>query len=377
MMDLQFLSSESFWEDPSPYLAAESMEKLPETAGLSGAVVFQTSGSTGVPKWIVHEKRRMLISANAVNRWLEVDQDSRWGLALPIDHMGGFSIFARVYAAGCGLARFDEKWNPERFLKWISEQGVTHVSLVPTQVHDLVKSALTAPRQLKAVVVGGGQLTDAIGQAARDLGWPVLASFGMTEAGSQIATQSIASLGLPFSEGELEILPIWQVDSDADQRLKIAGEALFRGDLFQEQGGMKFKPILTETFLTHDRGIVVGNHLKPLGRMDALVKVLGVLVDLEAVERKFLEVAGGRVSSEKFAVIALPDLRNDHVLVAVFEGEIPKDCVEEYQRVAPGLEQISEVFLIEKFPRSSLGKLRRGEIVGRLRVLRSLGAGGS
>jgi acyl-CoA synthetase (AMP-forming)/AMP-acid ligase II len=91
--------------------------------------------------------------------------------------------------------------------------------------------------------------------------------------------------------------------------------------------------------------------------------VLGILVDIESVERRFLEIAAGRVTPEKFAVIALPDQRKEHVLVAVFEGEIPNDCVEDYQRVAPGLEQIQKSVSIEKFPRSSLGKLRRGELV--------------
>ncbi len=361
-MDRSSFISQSFWDDPTNCVVAGGLDGIPDLGLSGGTVIFKTSGSTGAPKWVVHEKLAMLVSAQAVNAWLGVSVESKWGLALPIDHVGGFAILARVFQAGCELAELDEKWDTEKFHRWISDENVTHVSLVPTQVHDLVAASLQAPEKLRVVVVGGGQLPETLGQAARDLGWPVLASYGMTEAGSQIATQSMNDLSKPFSESALEILPIWKVESDADDRLKISGEALFCGYLFQEEIGLKFEPLRSKSFLTNDRGVVSGDHLKPLGRMDALVKVLGVLVDIEAVERRFLEVAAGRVAPDKFAVIALPDLRNEHVLVAVFEGEIPAGCIEDYEKSAPSLERINQVFQVEKFPRSSLGKLRRGEL---------------
>jgi len=363
-MDRSSFISQSFWDDPTNCVVAGCLNKIPDLGLCGGTVIFKTSGSTGAPKWVVHEKRAMLVSAQAVNVWLGVDQNSKWGLALPIDHVGGFAILARVFQAGCGLAELYGKWDAEKFHRWISDEGVTHVSLVPTQVHDLVAASLQAPEKLKAVVVGGGRLSETLGQAARDLGWPVLASYGMTEAGSQIATQSMNDLSKPVRDGDLEILPIWQVESAADDRLKISGEALFRGCLFQEKSCVRFEPILSKSFLTNDRGIISGNHLKLIGRMDALVKVMGVLVDIEAVERRFLEVAAGRVSPGKFAVIALPNFRNEHVLVAVFEGEIPAGCVEDYQRVATGLEKFEECRCIDEFPRSALGKIRRGELEG-------------
>ncbi len=361
-MDRSSFLSQSFWDDPTNCVVAGGLDIIPDMGDCGGTVIFKTSGSTGAPKWVVHEKRAILVSAKAVNAWLGVDSQSKWGLALPIDHVGGFAILARVFQAGCGFTELLGKWDARKFQRWISDEGVTHVSLVPAQVHDLVEAKFQAPEKLLALVVGGGRLPETLGQAARDLGWPVLASYGMTEAGSQIATQSIGDLGLPFCEGNLQILPIWRVETDADDRLKISGEALFRGYLQEEKNGLRFESNSSKSFLTNDRIMISGNHLKPLGRMDALVKVLGVLVDLEAVEQRFLEISAGRVSSEKFAVIALPDSRKEHVLVAFFEGEIPAGCVEDYQRIAPGLEQISKVFQLEKFPRSSLGKIRRGEL---------------
>ncbi|MFN6270938.1 MAG: AMP-binding protein [Akkermansiaceae bacterium] len=361
-MDRTSFLSQSFWEDPKNCVVGGSLGDVPDLGTNGGAVIFKTSGSTGPPKWVVHEKRAILASAKAVNECLGVDQESKWGLALPVDHVGGFAILARVFQAGCRLAEMDEKWDAVKFHQWMEEERVTHVSLVPTQVHDLVAAKLRAPRSLRAVVVGGGRLLESLGQAARDLGWPVLASYGMTEAGSQIATQSMADLNIPFRHGNLNILPIWKVQCDTDDRLILSGEALFVGYLFQDDDSLRYEPICWKCFLTNDRAILSGNHLKLIGRMDSLVKLLGVLVDIEAVEQRFLEVGAGRVSAEKFAVIALPDPRKEHVLVAIFEGNVPNEIIEEYQEAAPSLERFDKIISVEKFPRSSLGKLRRGEL---------------
>jgi O-succinylbenzoic acid--CoA ligase len=371
-MDCSLYISRSFWNDPADVVLGDGLNPINDLVSIGGSVIFKTSGSMGAPKWVVHEKRAMLVSAEAVNAWLGVNQHSKWGLVLPIEHVGGFAILARVFQADCGLAEFDRKWDAGEFHRWLGAENVTHVSLVPTQVHDLVKAALTAPSHLCAVVVGGGRLNDALGQAARDLGWPVMASYGMTEAGSQIATQAMDDLKKPFCEGSLKILPIWQVKSDAVERLSISGEALFRGYMFQEGNSVRFEPLSGKVFLTQDRGIISQNHLKLLGRMDNLLKVLGVLVDIEAVERRFIEIEAGRVNPEKFAVIALPDPRREHVLVAVFEGDIPISCFEEYQRTAPKLERFSDVMNVEVFPRSSLGKLRRGELAEICGVMRQI-----
>lgn len=359
-MDWKSFISAQFWNDPISILAGEDKPLICE--GCEAAVIFKTSGSTGWSKFIVHEKRSLLLSAQAVNEWLGADRHSRWGLALPIDHMGGFAILARAYQAGCGMVRYENIWDPQGFTQWVTEESVTHTSLVPTQVHDLVGASQSPPETLRAVVVGGGRLSEHLGQAARDLGWPILASYGMTEAASQIATQPIGSLNQSFDSSLLQVLPIWNVSSDEDGRLILSGDALFKGYLVSEGGKMKFEPRLAVNFVTQDRVKISGDRLDVLGRMDELVKILGVLVDVGEVERRFLEISAGRISSEKFAVIAVPDERREHALMAVFEGEIPEPCLRAYQQVAPGLEQIAGCYRVDSFPRSSLGKVKRGEL---------------
>ena len=109
MMNADDLLGAGFWEDGD------------------GHVVFRTSGSTGEGSDVVLSRRALLLSARAVNDWLGVGVDAVWGLALPVEHVGGFGVAARAFAAGCGFSRYEGKWDAARCAEWILRVGVTHL----------------------------------------------------------------------------------------------------------------------------------------------------------------------------------------------------------------------------------------------------------
>ena len=353
-MDASLLTSAAYWNDPE--------SPVPDIPELVGHVLFETSGSTGNPKWVALSKQALLVSAAAVNRHLEVTCESCWGLALPLNHVGGFGVAARAYEAGCRFETFSHRWDASGFLDWLERGKITHTSLVPTQVHDLVKAHLTAPVTLLAIVVGGGHLDHLTGQAARDLGWPVLASYGMTEAGSQIATQGIEALQVPYQPSPLPLLPIWEAEISAAGVLAISGPALFSGYL----SGGKFSPRESTWHTTSDRVALENFKLTPLGRADALVKILGELVDPEAIERELLAISCGELVAGTFAVIAIPDERAGNALVLIFESTVDPSIIQavlaKYSAQALGFRRLQTAAVLGEFPRSGLGKLRRGEL---------------
>lgn len=354
-MDASLLISAAFWSDLTP-----AVPGIPE---LAGHVLFETSGSTGEPKQVAISKQALLISAAAVNRHLGVTAKSCWGLALPLNHVGGFGVVARAYEAGCEFQDFNQWWEAGAFREWLGQCKVTHISLVPTQVHDLVKAKLTAPASLTAVVVGGGHLDASTGQAARDLGWPVLASYGMTEAASQIATQGLDQLQVSYQPSPIPMLPIWDAGVSSDGILTIAGSALFSGYV----SGGAFIPRETEWHTTSDRVTLENKTITPLGRADHLVKILGELVDPEAIERELISISQGKLSPGTFAIIAIPDERAGRVLVPVFESSVNPEVVGAalsiYQSQAPGFRRLRPSVVVEKLPRSELGKLRKNQLV--------------
>jgi O-succinylbenzoic acid--CoA ligase len=363
-MDATLLTSDAFWHDPAPVAAGDFPGKIPACMALAGHVLFETSGSSGAPKWIVLSKKALRVSAAAVNRHLEVTRDSCWGLALPLRHVGGFGVAARAHDAGCGIASFAGRWEPCIYQKWLADHDISHTSLVPTQVHDLAAAALRAPAGLRAVVVGGGHLDVATGRAARALGWPVLASYGMTEAGSQIATQEPASLTAAYQPAPLPLLPIWQAQVDDDGRLLIAGEALFSGTLVKRDGAWVFEKPTSTWHRTGDRVRLEHGMLTPMGRADSVVKVLGELVDPAQIERELLALADGKLAPGSFIVAAIPDARAGHVLIPVFEASVAaaEPVLAIYNERAAGPKRLRPAVTMASFPRSPLGKPLRQEI---------------
>jgi O-succinylbenzoic acid--CoA ligase len=362
-MDAPLLIDPGFWQSSEPFVAGTRQFDSNRFPELAGHVLFQTSGSTGTPKWIALSKDALLLSAAAVNRHLAVDEYSRWGLALPLHHVGGFGVAARAFEAACAMERYVGKWNPQSYASWLEKYKVSHSSLVPTQVHDLVVANLPAPNTIKAIVVGGGLLPTHLGVAARSLGWPVLASYGMTEAGSQIATQSLDELESSYRHSPLPLLPIWEASVDDESRLSIAGPALFSGSVRQDGTTWKFEPRHGKWHVTSDLAKLNDRRVTPLGRADTKVKVLGELVDPVEIEQELERCSGNRLRPGSFAVAAVPDERAGHRLVAVFATGVPPELAEtvlaSYHQQAAGPVRLSQPIWIEEIPVGDLGKINR------------------
>ena len=140
----------------------------------------------------------------------------------------------------------------------------TLTSLVPAQVFDLVNAGLKPPHILRAVLVGGGRLEDALYQKATALGWPLLPGYGMTEAASQIATAR------PGGNGTLHLLPCWEARTDDAGRLLLRGAPLLCGCMVPSPDGWTFQGALDVDgwFTTADRVRLDGRVLTHLGRYD-------------------------------------------------------------------------------------------------------------
>lgn len=367
-MDPSLLTKPAFWSDPAPVFMGEFPSHAPDDSRLADHVMFATSGSFGKPKWIALSKPALLASAEAVNRHLHVTSASRWGLALPIHHVGGFGVAARSHAAACGFSTFGRRWDAAAFCDWLAVENPTHISLVPTQVHDLVAGGHHAPESVRVAIVGGGSLDEPTGLAARSMGWPVLASYGMTEACSQVATQGLEALETPYQPAPISILPHWLVRVDDDGRILLQGPSLFSGVLLPDEGSWIYQERPRGWFATSDRGRIENGQLTPCGRIDQFVKVLGELVNIGEIETKLALAAGDTMPPGSFAVVPVPDERAGHALVPVFESAMPPATVaaalENYQLGATGLTRLRKPVFLAELPKSPLGKILRSELYG-------------
>lgn len=368
-MDATLLTCSEFWTDSVPLAMGKVSAGLLDFHELSSHVLFETSGSSGKPKWVALSKEALRLSAAAVNKHLQVSAESSWGLVLPLHHVGGFGVCARAFEAGCHLKIFGKRWDAVAFTEWLARGHVTHTSLVPTQIHDLVKARSKALPTLKAVVVGGGHLDIETGQAARDLGWPILASYGMTEAASQIATQSLDQLEKPYQPAPIPLLPIWRAKISSDNVLSISGPALFTGYVLSASDLIphpSFVPRPSEWYATADRCLLGLAGITPIGRADLLVKVLGELVDPELIERELVSLSEGKLIPGSFVITAIAEGRAANLLVPIFEFSCDADVVAStlarYQKVTPGFRRLQSPVFIAKIPRSELGKPSRKDL---------------
>lgn len=301
----------SFWENSDSQIlfnpkdqitaaSAESLSKSEVYTPRNGLLWFHTSGTTGLKKWVALSKRAVLHSADAVNRFLDVQKTDVWGLVLPVFHVGGFSILARSYLAGNPCRHSDKKWDSS-LLNELS--GITLLSLVPAQLHDLLKKEIVPPPLLRAVFIGGGALSKDAYQEAIDKRWPILTTYGMTECASQVATAR--SPDTP----NLMLLPHWEAKTDETGTLLFKGDSLLDGYAFEAAGKWQFQdPKEDGWFRSEDRGSIQGRQLEVWGRGSDFVKILG-----ESVSLVFLRERWAKIKQEH-AVTALSRLTvKDHV----------------------------------------------------------------
>ena len=220
---------------------------------------------------------------------------------------------------------------------------------------DLVNLRLRAPSTAGCIIVGGGALDMETGRKARALGWPVVQSYGMTESGSQLAT---AFPGDPYHTDCLSLLPHWEAKTDEDGLLRFQGEGKLCGRLMtQPHGGFLLERVEPqEWWSTRDLVRLEGRLLTFLRRADRLVKVLGELVDPDAVQDAL------RRRVPEAVVEAVPHPRAGMELVACGPAAVPLErACREWNAAAPGPQRIRAV-METPIPLTVMGKLDRRQL---------------
>jgi O-succinylbenzoic acid--CoA ligase len=211
-------------------------------------------------------------------------------LSLPAAHVGGFSVITRCLWGRAAVVLPETPFSgtssdPSALLQAASGGRATLMSLVPTQLHALVEHAAHPPSSLRAVLLGGAPASFELLQRARELGWPVLPSYGLTEACSQVAT---AHPDTPRQRGVGRALPGVGLRI-VDGEIQVSGPTLLSGYL-KRDGGLV--PALDEQGWLHtgDLGFIDDDgNLVVEGRSAELINTGGEKVFAEKVERCALE----------------------------------------------------------------------------------------
>jgi O-succinylbenzoic acid--CoA ligase len=340
---------------PRPWLEAIRRADFPR---LRGHVWIATSGTGGRLKLVALSRDALEVGALAVNHHLEVAPRDVWLNVLPFFHVGGLAMAVRAHLSGARHEVFGMRWHTAEFVRSAEAVGATLSALVPTQVHDLIESRCCPPRALRAVVVGGGALDAKLRDEAMSLGWPLLPSYGLTEAASQVAT---AHPG----QADREWLPLLgHVEARTDENgvLQLRSTSLLAGwMIFDEAGSCSWEdPKRDGWYHTNDRAELRGREVRILGRVDDLVKIRGELVDLGLLERALQ----ARVLSGAVIIRSRADRRNGAALQVTAENEAAaREARTAQEDVFPPYARPEEISA-GRIERTALGKLVRAHPFG-------------
>ncbi len=272
----------------------------------SAMAIVITTGSSGEPTGVELSRGAFAAAAEASGARLGWREDDRWLLGLSFAHVGGLSILTRCLAARRPVVVVSaSRFSAHELARAIERDRVTLLSLVPTQLRQFFELTprWDPPAHLRAVLLGGAAADPALLRTGRERGWPLLATYGMTETCSQIATQPPEDLARPVSEGQTSAPPLPGFELRiVDDGIQVRSPTLLT--TYQPVGSHPDPRTADGWLVTQDFGrIDPAGRLEVLGRRDDLIVTGGEKVVPLEVERVIASCAGVRA----VCVFGVPD----------------------------------------------------------------------
>ncbi|PCI95912.1 hypothetical protein COB11_00905 [Candidatus Aerophobetes bacterium] len=259
-----------------------SVKQKPHTDGI--ATYLFTSGSSGGEKIVALSIDNHILSAKGIVDHLDLTENSRYLITLPLSHVAGLSILYRCFMKGaCALFTDSNK-----LYSSMSEKAITHVSLVSTQLTRLIKDWEKPIPSLKAILLGGSRTERTILEKAYHAKMPIYLSYGMSEMSSTITLKKIESIEQLDTSGF--ILPYRGLKISQDGEILTFGETLFKGYLNKATGLVEASK---KAFPTKD----IGSYSKDCGlivkrRKDSMFISGGENIHPEEIEQHLYLLSG-------------------------------------------------------------------------------------
>lgn len=263
------------------------------------ATIISTSGSTGRPKAALHTWGNHYFNALGSNANIPLEPGHRWLLSLPLYHVGGLGIVSRCLLAGATIAI---PVRGEAFTQSIASLGITHVSMVTTQLMRLLREGQTDQLTgLSAILLGGSAFSPALLEDAYAMGLPIHTSYGLTEMTSQVTTTPPgADLDALRTSGSC--LPYRELRISEDGEILVRGRTRFLGYVEREHLHQPFDA--EGWYHTGDLGTLdERGNLVVSGRQDNMFISGGENIQPEEIEWHLGQLTG----VEQAVVVPVPD----------------------------------------------------------------------
>jgi O-succinylbenzoic acid--CoA ligase len=339
------LAARPFW----PLTAGSALPAKPAAVPPGTALIISTSGSEGRPKAVPLSHANLDAAAAASNTRLPLGPGDVWLDCLPLCHVGGLAILWRCARAGAAVLLHDG-FDAAAVARDLAERRVSHISLVPAMLARLLDLGAAPPPSLRCALIGGAALSRPLFERAAAAGWPLYATYGMSETAAQVATCDATTGG--WHEGLVgRPLPGVELAIAADGRIRLRGPQVMAGYL--DGGGVD-----TEGwFTTGDLGRLGDDgRLTVLGRADDMLVSGGCNIHPLEVESCLAACPG----VADVAVTGQPDPVWGDLVVAVVVGTAGAAALLDWGRPRlPAAALPRRVLHLERLPRNAMGKVDR------------------
>lgn len=309
-------------------------EFLAEWNNDSEYVHVRTSGSTGVPKPMLVEKRRMLNSARITCDFLGLREGDTALLCMSLDYIAGKMMVVRSLERRLQLITVPPSGHP---LASLSPQ-TSHLSfaaMVPMQVYNSLKVPEECERlkQIRHLIIGGGAIDDALAAALKSFPHHVWSTYGMTETLSHIA---LRKLNGPDASDCYTPFPSVKVSLNDEGCLVIDAPE-----------------VCAEPLVTNDIAELCEGCFRILGRKDNVICSGGIKIQIEEVECQLRPHL-----SLPFLITKRPDAKFGEVVVLLTEGSVD-EARAVCERILPKYYQPKAYLHVDKIPLTETGKPAR------------------
>lgn len=265
------------------------------------ALLLATSGSTGSPKLVRLSEKNLRANARSIASYLGIDEREKAITSLPMSYSYGLSVINSHLLCGASVVLTDRSLVDPRFWPLVRDQSVTSMAGVPYSYEMLLKlrlERLVMPT-VTTLTQAGGRLAPekvaAVAAACRNKGVRFFPMYGQTEATARIAylpcdwvEKKPASIGCAIPGGRL-----W-LENDAGVHIKIPGEVgelIYAGENVSLGYAENAQDLARGddnhgVLRTGDLAICdVDGHYTLVGRKQRFIKVFGVRISLDDVER--------------------------------------------------------------------------------------------
>ena len=313
---------------PALSLAPISHQSVPDEI----ALLILTGGTTGASKLVALSADAMRASASLSNRALGADSRDRWSLSLPLHHIAGINQLLRS---------IDLQNDPVK-------SGGEFISVVPTQLYrGIAKQSkeLEELRNAKKVLIGGAAVPDNLLRQGRDLGIPLVTSYGMTEMCGGCVYN-----GEPLPGVEVKILSSGQ----------IALKGPMQATGYFENAVATQESFIDGWFITSDQGVINRDgSLEVIGRVDDVIISGGEKISPRAIS----EILGVFFPDEEIYVLGIPDTEwGQSVRVVLKTSSLSqkftlKECREKISQSLGKVAAPRSLLLLSEIPVKSNGKV--------------------